>query len=141
MSRPLAQRVLFLCSLNRNRSPTAQKVFEMVPGIEVRSGGLDWGSAREATPDDLVWTDIIFIMERRHRTMLGRKFGPALRGKNVVMLDIPDRFDPMQRELVELLLCRVPQFLGVPVDVDVLRDSLKRGGLLSPFKPLLPSCW
>lgn len=42
-------------------------------------------------------------MERQHRRKLQEKFGPLLRGKQVVCLEIPDKFRFMQPELVSLL--------------------------------------
>ena len=119
------QHVLFLCSMNRLRSPTAEQVFSCVPGLGARSAGLDDGAARRCTLGDLIWADSVFVMEQRHRSMLGRQFGPALRGRRPILLNIPDRFERMQPELIDLLLAKVPQFLRVPVDAGAIKDLLR----------------
>ncbi len=120
----MPKHVLFLCSLNRLRSPTAERVFRGVSGLEVRSAGLDLSSAQTpCEPDDLIWADVILVMEERHRKRLGAQFGEVMRGRKAIVLGIPDRYDFMQPDLISLLLARVPQFLGVPVDVPaVLKD-------------------
>jgi predicted protein tyrosine phosphatase len=135
------QNLLFLCSMARMRSPTAAKVFACVPGLQTRFGGLDWGAEREATVEDLTWADEILCMEDRHRTMLGKKFGPLLRGRKPIVLGIPDRFDPMDPELVEILLQKVPAFLKVPVDAQAVRACLKANGWDDTVKPPAPYCW
>jgi predicted protein tyrosine phosphatase len=133
------QRVLFLCSMNRMRSPTAEKVFTWVPGLQPRSAGLDSGAATRCTKGALEWADLVFVMEKKHLSMLGRQFGPMLRGKAPINLGIPDRFDCMQRELVELLLQKVPPFLRVPVDVDSVRQALRLNDVDTP--PFPGACW
>jgi predicted protein tyrosine phosphatase len=43
--------VLFLCSQNRLRSPTAEQVFSTWPGIEVASAGLDATAETPVSPE------------------------------------------------------------------------------------------
>ncbi|WP_223816002.1 arsenate reductase/protein-tyrosine-phosphatase family protein [Adhaeribacter rhizoryzae] len=43
-------RILFVCSRNQWRSPTAEKVFRYYPGLEVRSAGTAAGARRKVTP-------------------------------------------------------------------------------------------
>jgi predicted protein tyrosine phosphatase len=42
-------------------------------------------------------------MERAHRNKLTQRFGPQLKGKKMVCLDIADNYTFMQPELVALL--------------------------------------
>jgi predicted protein tyrosine phosphatase len=53
-------------------------------------------------------------MERAHRAKLQRRFGPHLKGKRVICLDIPDDYEFMQPELVALLETRVGRHLPSP---------------------------
>ncbi|WP_342667000.1 hypothetical protein [Sphingomonas taxi] len=55
--------------------------------------------------------DVIFVMEKAHRSKLQRRFRAALGGKRVVCLDIPDEYDFMQPELVRLLKTKVSRHL------------------------------
>lgn len=59
------------------------------------------------------WAQIIFVMEKAHRTRLARRFGAHLRHARVVCLDIPDNYGFMDAELVRLLEARVLGRLGV----------------------------
>jgi predicted protein tyrosine phosphatase len=103
--------VLFICSQNRLRSPTAEKVFAEWPGIEVASAGLSHEAASPVTEELLQWADIIFVMEKTHRQQLTRKFGSQLRKQRVICLDIPDNYEYMDPELVRLLKVSVPRHL------------------------------
>lgn len=103
--------VLFLCSRNRLRSPTAERVFADWPGIAVASAGLAPDADTPLTPDLLEWADLVLVMERVHKTRLSSKFGKHLGRVRVICLDIPDDYDYMQPELVALLNAKVPQFL------------------------------
>lgn len=104
------KKVLFVCSQNRLRSPTAEQVFATWPNIEVDSAGLNNDAENPATPELIAWADIIFVMEKAHRAKLSRKFRKHLRAR-VVCLDIPDDFAFMDPALVEILNARVPRFL------------------------------
>ncbi len=97
------QRLLFICSRNRLRSPTAEAVFSEYEGLEVCSAGLDRQADVPLSSEEIAWADLIFVMERSHRRKLSRQFQPWLKGKRVVCLDIPDQYEYMQPELIELL--------------------------------------
>lgn len=105
------KRVLFVCSQNRLRSPTAERVFASRAGIEVASAGLNDDAQNVLTAEMLLWADVIFVMERSQRNKLTKKFRFALDGKRVVCLDIPDEYDLMDPALVALLEAKVPRYL------------------------------
>ncbi len=103
--------VLFLCSRNRLRSPTAQHVFAGVQGWEVDSAGLSPDAEHLVSSDQLDWADLILVMEPVHRRRLQQRFRPLLKGKKVGVLAIQDDYEYMQPELVELLWSRVERYL------------------------------
>ena len=105
------KRVLFLCSRNRLRSPTAEQVFSARPGLEVLSAGLNHDAETPCSPDLLKWADIVFVMEKAHRTRLTQRFQPHLKNTRVICLDIGDDYAFMQPELVKLLQSRVARHL------------------------------
>ena len=109
MKEPL--RLLFLCSRNRLRSPTAEAVFGGEPGLEVASAGLSPDAEEVVTVDLVRWADVILVMEPVHRERLKRKFGRALAGKRVEVLGIRDDYEYMDPELVELLRVRCARYL------------------------------
>ena len=53
--------------------------------------------------EQVEWADIIFVMEKTHRTKLNRKFRSSLKGKRVICLDIPDDYEFMDPVLVRML--------------------------------------
>lgn len=107
----MSRNVLFICSQNRLRSPTAEQVFADWPGIETQSAGLGNDAGNPVSPELLAWSDVVFVMEKAHRNKLSRKFRPHLRGKRVICLDIPDEYDYMDPVLVQLLRQKVTRFL------------------------------
>lgn len=109
-------RLLFVCARNRLRSPTAERVFGAVPGVETESAGVSPDAEQPVTPDLLAWADVILVMEPVHRAKLTRAFGTQLRGKRIACLNVPDEYEYMASVLVELLWERVvlvlPQLVG-----------------------------
>lgn len=100
--------MLFICSQNRLRSPTGEQVFATWTGIETSSAGLNNDAENPVTPELLHWADIIFVMERAHRSKLSAKFKPHLNGKRIICLEIPDDYEFMEEPLVQLLKAKVP---------------------------------
>ena len=105
------KRVLFLCSMNRLRSPTAEHIFSARDDIEVASAGLDHDADTVCTPELLEWADIVFVMDKSHRSRLLKRFRSHLGNARVICLDIPDNYEFMQPELVKLLQARVSRHL------------------------------
>ena len=105
-------RVLFVCSQNKLRSPTAEQVFSNRPGFEVASAGTDPSADTPISTEVIEWADVIFVMERAHRNKLTRKFRPCLKNKRVICLDIPDEFDFMDPLLIRLLEAKAGPFFS-----------------------------
>ena len=103
--------ILFVCSQNRLRSPTAEQVFSQRPDIEVASAGTNNDAETPLTSELVEWADIIFVMEKTHRTKLQSRFRATLKSKRVVCLDIPDNYAFMDPALVALLKSKLAPFL------------------------------
>ena len=104
-------RALFICTANRLRSPTAEQVFATWPGIETDSAGLGNDAVTTLSPEQIEWADLIFVMERAHRSKLQKRFRRHLDGKRVICLGIPDDYAFMQPELIALLEAKAGPFL------------------------------
>lgn len=111
MSEPL--RVLFVCSRNRLRSPTAEAVVSDWRPVQAISAGTAPDAEAPVTADLIEWADVVVAFETAHRRRLMRRFGPLLRDTRVVVLDIPDNFSFMDPALVQTLRQRLPGVLGV----------------------------
>lgn len=103
--------ILFVCSQNRLRSPTAEQIFADHPGLEVSSAGTNHDAENPLTAELVAWADTIVVMERQHRTKLQQRFRAALRGQRIICLDIPDDYGFMDAKLIELLNTRMARHL------------------------------
>lgn len=103
--------ILFVCSANKLRSPTAEVVFSKHKNLNVESAGLD-SRADVCVTDELIeWAELIFVMEKSHKTKLAKNFRPSLKGKKVICLDIPDEYGYMDMALIKILENKVSPFL------------------------------
>ena len=104
-------RALFICTQNRLRSPTAERVFSTWANVETDSAGLGNDAEVHLSVEQIEWATLIFVMEKAHRSKLSRQFKAHLKGKQIICLGIPDDYDYMQPELVRLLEVKVGAFL------------------------------
>jgi predicted protein tyrosine phosphatase len=107
------QNVLFICSRNQWRSPTAETIWRKRPALCVRSAGTSSAARRKVTVEDIRWADVIFVMEEKHRARLLAEFNLTIVRKPVHVLDIPDEYKFMDPELIEQLEDSVAAFLGL----------------------------
>ncbi len=103
--------VLFVCSQNKLRSPTAEQVFSDWPGVETASAGTNNDAENPLASELVEWADIIFVMERTHRTKLQTRYRAAMKKARLICLDIPDDYQFMEPALVELLKAKVARYL------------------------------
>jgi predicted protein tyrosine phosphatase len=96
-------RTLFICYYNRKRSATAERVFGRDPGLDVRSAGTSDEAMVRVNERMLDWADVVFVMEDEQRRELSRLFPghPAL--DRLICLDILDKYEFLDAELVRLL--------------------------------------
>ncbi|MEG3899701.1 MULTISPECIES: methyltransferase domain-containing protein [unclassified Microcoleus] len=107
-------KILFVCSQNKWRSLTAEKICEKVSGYSVRSAGTEKGARIRVTEGLVGWADLIFVMEKKHGDRLRSKFPESLEGKKVICLQIPDNYQYMEPELVELLQAKLNPYMEMP---------------------------
>lgn len=100
---PSRMNLLFICSRNQWRSPTAEQVWRRHPGVVVRSAGTSPNARHPVSAGDLQWADVIFAMEEKHKSRLLAEYRRIVEGKPIYVLDIPDEYKYMDRQLVEEL--------------------------------------
>ncbi|MBX7210226.1 MAG: phosphotyrosine protein phosphatase [Verrucomicrobiaceae bacterium] len=100
-------RLLFICSRNHWRSPTAEAVYRDDPRFEVRSAGVSASARRRVTQKMLRRADLVLVMEHEHKQRLLAEFSEAAGVVRIEVLDIPDEYGFMDPELVELIRERV----------------------------------
>jgi predicted protein tyrosine phosphatase len=105
------RKVLFICGKNKWRSPTAEQIFSEHPNMECTSAGLSHDAEVPVSAELVEWAELIFVMEKQHKSKLSAQFRPQLHGKKVVCLNIPDNYKFMDPALVKLLESKVKPFL------------------------------
>ena len=104
-------KLLFVCSENRLRSPTAEEVFSEYENVEAIGCGTNSDSETPLSGDLVEWADVVFVMEKSHKNKVAKKYKDLLKGKKLACLDIPDNYERMQPELVRLLENKVPRYV------------------------------
>ncbi|MDJ0779152.1 MAG: phosphotyrosine protein phosphatase [Gammaproteobacteria bacterium] len=105
--------LLFVCSENRLRSPTAEEVFSKYEGINAIGAGTNNDAFTPVSGDLIAWADIIFVMERAHRNKVSRKYKQLLKDKRLICLDIPDDYERMDPCLIRLLENKVNRHVRI----------------------------
>lgn len=102
-------RLLFLCSRNRRRSPTAEQVCGAWPGVEAWSAGTSPDAEEVLSLDHLLWADVVYAMEDRHRKAAEKLMSalPKAERRPVRCLGIRDEYEFMEEALVRLIGERV----------------------------------
>jgi predicted protein tyrosine phosphatase len=109
-----AKKLLFVCSRNKIRSLTVEKLMEGIPGYSARSAGTQPGARIVVTQCHIGWADVIFVMEKSHLSRLRQKFPDALAGKEIITLHIPDEYEFMAEDLIDELKARLSPYVAFP---------------------------
>ena len=96
-------KLLFVCSRNQWRSPTAVQVWRKDPRVLARSAGTSPNARHAISAADVQWADVIMVMEEKHKSRIKAEFTRLLDHKSVHVLDIRDEYKFMDAELVEIL--------------------------------------
>ena len=92
-------KVLFVCTANQQRSPTAERIYCDDPRFEVRSAGTDALFGRELSAEDLDWADMVVVMESSHAQTIRRRFTQESEEVELLVLGIPDVYQFMEHAL------------------------------------------
>ncbi|WP_444895007.1 low molecular weight protein tyrosine phosphatase family protein [Microbulbifer sp. ANSA003] len=103
--------LLFICSRNQWRSPTAEAIWRKHPDFNAKSAGTSPRAKKTVSSADVRWADVIFVMEQKHKNRLIAEFSRILDHKPVHVLDIPDEYKYMDSELVQELESVVGAYL------------------------------
>lgn len=103
--------ILFVCSRNQWRSPTAEAIYKNHSGLNVKSAGTEPSARIRLNAKNIQWADIIFVMEKKHKQRMIEKFPFETQKKQIVILDIQDEYKFMDAELIEELKTKVAQYL------------------------------
>jgi len=104
--------LLFICSKNQWRSPTAELLFKSHPIHSARSAGTSDKARIKVSQKLIDWADVILVMERKHRDILKQRFTSAIPGKEMIVLNIEDNYQFNDPELISILRNVLGEYLG-----------------------------
>jgi predicted protein tyrosine phosphatase len=110
------EQLLFICSRNQWRSPTAEALFKNSDRYTARSAGTADRSRVKITPGLINWADRIFVMEKRHAAIIQQNYPDLLADQPLIILHISDDYQYMDPELIEILTSRLSEYLDLDLD-------------------------
>jgi predicted protein tyrosine phosphatase len=83
--------------------------------LKVKSAGTEPSAGLvqtvELTANHINWSDLVFVMEEKHRRSMLEKFPLETEHKQIVVLDIKDEYTFMDAELIEKLKTKVSEYI------------------------------
>ena len=98
--------------MNQWRSPTAEKIYAGRASVAARSAGTNKGARKTVRSSDLVWADLVLVMEQKHKQRLLAAFPGEMKFKTLHVLDIPDDYKYMDPELIEEIISAVDPLIA-----------------------------
>jgi predicted protein tyrosine phosphatase len=108
---PPKPHILFVCGRNQWRSPTAERLYRNDARVAVRSAGVSQKSPHPISSADIAWADLILVMEEKYAAAIRERFRRS-RLPPIKSLDIPDEYQFMDEELIELIRSGVEYQIG-----------------------------
>ncbi|MDH5779723.1 MAG: protein tyrosine phosphatase [Candidatus Bathyarchaeota archaeon] len=107
----MPKKILFVCTGNMDRSPTAEDLLKGREDFEVMSAGTWMHAPRRVSESLLDWADKIFVMEKEHKAAILR-LKPDVENK-IIVLDIPNNYRRNDPELVKTLKAKLSKHLNI----------------------------
>lgn len=101
--------ILFVCSKNQWRSPTAEGLFKNNQKHTARSAGTSSKARIKVNQKLIDWADVIFVMERKHKDLLKKSYVTSL--QKITVLNIEDNYQFGDPELIEILKSQLAEYL------------------------------
>jgi predicted protein tyrosine phosphatase len=105
------EQLLFVCSRNQWRSPTAAALFADSDRYVAKSAGTSDSARIKITPGLINWADRLFVMEKRHAAIIQRNYPDLIADKSIVVLHITDDYQYMDSELIDILNSCLAEYL------------------------------
>lgn len=101
--------LLFICSKNQWRSPTAELLFKNHPEHIAKSAGTSSKARIKVNQKLIDLADVIFVMERKHKALLKQRF--VMSNKQINVMDVPDEYLFGDETLILLLRTSLAEYL------------------------------
>jgi predicted protein tyrosine phosphatase len=103
--------LLFVCTANQERSPTAERLFLHSDKYEAKSAGIAEYAETRISRQAIEWADQVFVMEDVHKRYIEENF-PGYDCNKIKVLDILDDYYENEPELIEILKLRLKSYLN-----------------------------
>jgi predicted protein tyrosine phosphatase len=103
--------ILFVCSRNKWRSLTAETIYKNSSEYNVKSAGTEDSARIKINSKLIIWAEIIFVMEKKHKEKILEKFSNEIRNKKIIIFDIPDIYKYMDKELIEEIKTSISEYI------------------------------
>jgi predicted protein tyrosine phosphatase len=103
--------ILFVCSRNKWRSLTAETIYKNSSEYKVKSAGTEDSARIKINSKLIIWAEIIFVMEKKHKEKILEKFSNEISNKKIIILDIPDIYKYMDKELIEEIKTSISEYI------------------------------
>ena len=107
------KQLLFICSRNQWRSPTAAALFKNSQSYVAKSAGTSDKARIKMTANLINWADQIFVMEKRHGAIIRQNYPDLVMDRSIITLNISDDYQYMDSELIEILESRLAEYLDL----------------------------
>ena len=104
--------ILIVCGRNERRSRTAEYIFKNDTRFNIRSGGLSPKSNRQFSEKDLLWADLIFVMQDGQSARIQGVYRD-IDLPPIEVLDIEAKYEYLDKELVALLTEKINSTLKI----------------------------
>lgn len=104
--------ILVVCGRNKRRSRTAEYIFKNDMRLHIRSVGLSPKSERQIKDKDVLWANIIYVMEQGQRARIAGTYR-HLSIPPIEVLHIEDEYEYLAPELIKILEDRINSSLKV----------------------------
>ena len=105
------KKILFVCSANKDRSPTAENIYKNKKGLKVKSAGTLNCAQTPLTADLLQWADIVLCMSKHHQKHIEDTFPEIIASKTIDSLNIADVYSYMEPLLIKVITEKVDAWL------------------------------
>ena len=116
------KQLLFICSRNQWRSPTAAALFKHSQSYVAKSAGTSDKARIKLTANLINWADQIFVMEKRHGAIIKQNYPDLIKDRSIITLNISDDYQYMDPELIEILESCLGKYLDLDGLISADRD-------------------
>jgi protein-tyrosine phosphatase len=90
---------------------TAETIYKNNSEIIVKSAGTENSARIKVNSKLLIWASLIFVMEKHHKEKIILKFPNETKNMEIIILEIPDIYKFMDKELIEEIQISVSNYL------------------------------